>query len=54
VCPNLAKIIASENNDKSIEESTKFFNSTVKQEEDDWVLPNEHNFLQTQEIGRNI
>jgi hypothetical protein len=41
VCQNLERQIASENNDKSIEESTKYFNSKAKPVEfkvDDWVL----------------
>jgi hypothetical protein len=39
---------ASENNHKSIEESTKYFNSKVKAvefKEEDWVLMKENNFL---------
>jgi hypothetical protein len=41
VCQNLTLKIASINNDHSIEESTKYFNSKVKPvefKEDDWVL----------------
>ena len=48
ICQQLARKIASENNDASIEESTKYFNSKVKQvlfQENDWVLLKEHNFL---------
>jgi hypothetical protein len=40
--------IASEHNDKSIEESTKYFNFKVKPvelKEKDWVLMKEYNFL---------
>jgi hypothetical protein len=47
LCQNLARRIASENNDKSIEESPKYFNSKVKPvefKEDDWALLKEHNF----------
>ena len=46
-CQNLARKIASKNNDKSIEESTKYFNSKVKPvefKEEDWVLMKEHIF----------
>jgi hypothetical protein len=47
-CQNLARKIASEYNDRSIEESTKYFNSKVipvEFKEEDWVLMSEHNFL---------
>ena len=47
-CQQLARTIASENNDTSIEKSTEYFNSKVKPvnfKEDDWVLLKEHNFL---------
>ena len=48
ICQDLTRKVASENNDTSIEDSTKYFNSKVKQvvfQENDWVLLKEHNFL---------
>ena len=48
ICQQLARKIAGENNDQSIENSTDYFNSKVKPvkfEVDDWVLMKEHNFL---------
>jgi hypothetical protein len=47
VCQNLARKIASENNDKYMEESTKCFNSKVKPVEfkDEWEVLKDHNFL---------
>ena len=44
----MTRKIANENNDKSFEEFTKYFNKKVKLiefKEDDWVLLKEHNFL---------
>jgi hypothetical protein len=56
MCKNLARKIASEHNDHSIEESTKYFNSKVKPVNlDDLVLMKEHNFMnKNRKIGRNI
>ena len=48
ICQQLARKEASENNDTSIKDSSKYFNSKVKQvvsQENDWVLLKEHNFL---------
>jgi hypothetical protein len=48
VCQNLARKIANENNDKSIEESAEYLKSRVKPfefKEDNWLLLKEHNFL---------
>jgi hypothetical protein len=47
-CQNLVRKIASKNNNKSIEESTKYFNCKVKPvefKEENWVLMKEQNFL---------
>jgi hypothetical protein len=47
VCQNLARKIATENNEKLIGESTKYFNSkikTVEFREDIWVCLKDHNF----------
>jgi glucuronate isomerase len=48
ICQELARKIVSKNNEESIENSTKYFNSKVKPvtfEESEWVLLKEHNFV---------
>ncbi len=48
ICQQLARKIASENNEESIESSTKYFNSKVKSvtfEVGEWVILKKHNFL---------